>query len=57
MIIIANEIYGRMQHSAFHFAAKKPISHTHTHTEDGNKQRYFEKKILKASKSVHERNL
>ena len=28
MIITADEIYGRMQHSAFDFAAKKPITHT-----------------------------
>ena len=50
MIITADEIYGRMQHSA-----KKPI--THTHTDDDNKQRDFKKKNLKASKSVHERKL
>ena len=29
MIIPADEIYGRMQHSAFDFAAKS-LSHTHT---------------------------
>ena len=46
MIITADEIYGRMQHSA-----KKPITHTHTHTDDDNKQRDFKKK------SVHERKL
>ena len=28
MIITADEIYGSMQHSAFDFAAKKPITHT-----------------------------
>ena len=47
MIITADEIYGRMQHSAFDFAAKK--AH-HTHTDDDNKQRDFKKKYLKASK-------
>ena len=55
MIITADEIYGRMQHSAFDFAAKKPI--THTHTDDDNKQRDFKTKNLKASKLVHERKL
>ena len=28
LIITADEIYGRMQHSAFDFAAKKPITCT-----------------------------
>ena len=54
MIITVDEIYGRMQHSAFDFAAKKPITHT---TDDDNKQRDFKKKNLKASKSVNERKL
>ena len=29
MIITADEIYGTMQHSAFDFAEKKPITHTY----------------------------
>ena len=51
MIITADEIYARMQHST-----KKP-HHTKTHTDDDNKQRDFKKKNLKASKSVYERKL
>ena len=54
MIITADEIYSSMQHSAFDFAAKKPITHTlmMTISKDISK-----KKNLKASKSVHERKL
>ena len=29
MIITVDEIYGTMQHSAFDFAEKKPITHTY----------------------------
>ena len=44
MIITADEIYGRMQHSAFDFAAKKPITHTLMMT--------ISKEISKRSKQV-----
>ena len=54
MIITADEIHGRMQHSAFDFAVKKPSIRTLMMTIS---KEISKKKNLKASKSVHERKL
>ena len=54
MIITADEIHGRMENSAFDFAVKKPFTHTLMMTIS---KEISKKKNLKASKSVHEREL